>query len=182
MRKKTLLLLIIIISIFSSCKIGNVPENEKNIFVRASDFSVYDITPANISTLEFFNRQVFFDGSKIYSYSFNSSENDPIVLYVTNEITFKKRALDTIIQYKYQKLGISIGTNIKNLDHLYSYGDESFFALSLNDNNQPVGNIFTFRKGKILYLLIISGVYFDNRTIWEEFISDKIQRLEILNK
>jgi hypothetical protein len=45
----------------------------------------------------------------------------------------------------------------------------------------PGGNLFITRIGSKLYVVLIGGVYFDNRDDWTELITPKLQYLESYN-
>jgi hypothetical protein len=57
----------------------------------------------------------------------------------------------------------------------YPYGDDARLSLIVKGEN-PIGNIFTMRDGGKTYLLVVSGLYFDDPALFNKVIGPKAQR------
>ena len=59
---------------------------------------------------------------------------------------------------------------------LFEWGDRSRFTI-LKTDGQPFGNVFITRKGKHVFYVLISGVYFDDRESISDLLSEPLTRL-----
>ncbi len=75
------------------------------------------------------------------------------------------------------KWGQEDGVIFRSLDHEFSYGEKSSVKLVRNQG-MNVGNIFTIKKGKLVYFLAIYGLYADDRANLEALVLDKLEALD----
>jgi hypothetical protein len=69
------------------------------------------------------------------------------------------------------------GGELVERNDIFSFGDKSRFAL-LVENGEPLGNLFAMCSDKNAFLLMIGGVYFDERESWEELVGPVLWALE----
>ena len=100
-------------------------------------------------------------------------------------ITVEPSISDARISYTAVKAGFSLGFSgepgvkrVKRND-LFRWGDASEFSL-LKASGLSFGNVFVGRKGKRVYMITVSGVYFDESKEIREFLGDHLRALELL--
>ena len=78
-------------------------------------------------------------------------------------------------------LGFSGEPGVKRVprNDLFRWGDKSEFSL-LEADGLSFGNLFVGRKGKRVYMITVSGVYFDESKEIREFLGEKLRALERL--
>ena len=62
---------------------------------------------------------------------------------------------------------------------LFRWGDDSEFSL-LKANGLSFGNVFVGRKGKRVYMITVSGIYFDESAEIRDLLGEKLRALERL--
>jgi len=158
-----------------------VSADDKAIFLRAADFARFGFRYENAEAHEKFSRLRNFDGTHQLTYQFNSpqSETDR-PLYIYGSVSVERRVSDAMIAQKAEKLGLLIGfksegAEERELPGTLPYGDDARLSLIVKDEN-PIGNIFALRdKGKT-YLLVLTGIYFDDLELFNKVIGPKAER------
>ena len=75
------------------------------------------------------------------------------------------------------KLGLKAnGVEATEKTKFYRYGDASEFYV-LEKDGDPIGNLFAVRHENRVYMLVLSGMYFDEAEVWKEVIHEKLERL-----
>jgi hypothetical protein len=69
----------------------------------------------------------------------------------------------------------SKGAKERKLPGALPYGDEAPLAL-LVKGDSPIGNTFALRDKEKTYLLVVSGLYFDDPELFMAMIGPKVQR------
>lgn len=162
----------------------SVTEEDKTIFLRAGDFAGFGYRYRNVETYETFSKTRHFDGSHELTYRFDTPESErerPLHIYIS--VSIERRESDAILSQKAQRLGLLVGfrsegAEERELAASFPYGDEARLALLIK-NDQPIGNTFTLRDKERTYLLVLSGLYFDDPALFEEMVGPKVQRFAV---
>ena len=183
MRAKLLPLALTSCILLGACAKGEIRESDRPLLVTLDEMEDYGFKLKHLADRQVFRRSRYLDGSLEIEYEFETPENAAEVLYVSATAGFERTVSDAVQSYRLSKGGIGIGAQlgdatIKEREGFYKWGDESFFANILGKNGRPAGHIFTTRLGKKTYLFMIAGLYFEERSDWEEFIAPKLQYLE----
>ncbi len=166
----------------TGCESGlPVEANEKTLVLRAGDLVPYGYGLEETGQFEKFSKTRYFDGSQEITYEFETpetEEDDPLYLNVT--MTFEKKTSDALVSHGAEKTGASAGLRIagiksREIENFYDYGDSSEFYV-LEMEGRPVGNMFSVRDGKKIYLVIMTGMYFDDAAVWKELVEDKLKK------
>ena len=94
-------------------------------------------------------------------------------------ISVEKSTSDAWATHGAQDIGLGVGLKTngitkREVKDFYKYGDSSTFYV-LEKDGHPVGNAFTVRHGKRVYMLLLSGMYFDDAVSWKELIEEKLE-------
>ena len=135
-------------------------------------------------SLESFSKKKFLDGSYEIDYEFDdpSDEDAPFVMC---SIAVEPKASDALISYTAMHAGLNIGfgseEGVKQVERndLFKWGDSSKFCL-LEAEGAPVGVVFSARKDTRVFLITVSGIYFDDSSDIEELLGKKLRDLERL--
>lgn len=158
-----------------------VSTEDKAIFLRATDLAKFGFRHENAEAYETFSKTRHFDGTYELSYQFgtpDSEQQHPLYIYIS--VSVERRASDAMISQKAEKLGLVVGLKAEGAEErevpgTFPYGDDARLSLIVKGEN-PIGNIFTLRdKGKT-YLLVLSGVYFDDPELFKKLIGPQVQR------
>jgi len=171
-----------IIFFLSSCTKKVFTVAERNLLITPQDFEVYEIYFANADSIGKFKKLGFVDGSIELKYEFETNQEDTTELYINNIISIEKTKLEAKLTYAAEKGGVKLGKiskiHFKELDDIFTYGDASKFYLLETKKGEPIGNLFQCRKGKFVYFIVFSGVYFDDKDDWSEFILPKLNAID----
>jgi hypothetical protein len=169
-------------ALLAGCESGlPVEAQEKTLVLRAGDLVPFGYGLEQTEQFETFSKTRFFDGSKEIIYEFetpDSEEENPLYLSVT--MTFEKKSSDALVSHGAEKTGATAGLRIagiksREIENFYEYGDSSAFYV-LEMDGRPVGNLFSVRDGKKIYLVIMTGMYFDDAATWKELVEDKLKK------
>lgn len=169
--------------LLSSCVSKEMQPDEKALlFTRADAISEYDFNLSdNDQPVENFSKSVYFDGSKELEYEYESKEEDPEFLYIYNSVSLERKESDANITYGAIGLGMKWGqedgVTFRSLDHEFSFGEKSSVKLVRNQG-MNVGNVFTIKKGKLVYFLAVYGIYAEDRVALEGLVLDKLEALD----
>lgn len=92
---------------------------------------------------------------------------------------------DALISYKGVQLGLNIGFNSQcgtsqmERNDLFRWGDQSSFHV-LYVHGAPIGNSFKAIKGKRVFMMTFSGVFFEDTTAIQELLQPRLDTLERL--
>lgn len=126
----------------------------------------------------------YFDGSVDleYTYDFLETETfDPLFYSVT--IDKERTTSDALQTYVISKGAVKLvmnsgGQGSTKIESLDLPGDDSFYALRTY-NGEPNGIYFTMRQGKVVYTLIMSGLYSEDHGLLLDVILPEIENLEL---
>ena len=158
-----------------------VSAEDKEILLRAVEFARFGFRYDNVEALETFSKVRSFDGTYQLTYQFGAPEGEtgrPLYIFVS--VSIERRASDAMIAQKAEKLGLLIGFQSEGAEErevpgTFPYGDDARLSLIVKGEN-PIGNIFTMRDGAKTYLLVVTGVYFDDPALFNRIIGPKAQR------
>lgn len=131
--------------------------------------------------LETATKKRFLDGRHELVYFYHDPDNG---VYIYCTVGYEPKEADAHLTYVGQKgvasldLKMSDDIKVENRDELFRWGDESSFAL-LTSDGEPVGNMFTARKGRCTFHLIVGGAfYFEDGEIFAAFVERPLGQLE----
>jgi hypothetical protein len=166
----------------AGCESGlPVESHEKTLVLRAGDLVPFGYGLEETEQFETFSKTKYFDGSREISYEYqtpDTEEDNPLYLGVT--LTFEKKHSDALVSHTAEKTGAAAGLRIagiksREIENFYKYGDSSVFYV-LEMEGKPVGNMFSVRDGKKIYLIIMTGFYFDDPGAWQELVEEKLKK------
>lgn len=168
-----------------SCKtIDNIDSSKYPMITTAKELSeYYDLLLDTTGRHETSKITKYFDGSVDLEYTYDfleTEEYDPLFYSVT--IDKERTVSDALQTYVISKgavklvmnSGVQGSTKIESLD---LPGDDNFYALRTY-NGEPNGIYFTMRQGKVVYTIIMSGLYSEDHGLLLDLILPKIEKLE----
>jgi hypothetical protein len=158
-----------------------VEEGEKAMLLRAADLVPFGYGLADTRKFETFTKTRYFDGTNDITYEHetpDSEEDHPLYLNVT--VSFERKAADAIVSRGAEKLAIKYslkanGIEMRELPDFYPFGDASEFFL-LEKDGTPVGSYFVVRQGARAYVVMMTGMYFDDAGEWKNLIAEKLEK------
>lgn len=153
---------------------------EKTYFLKASALAADGYGFKAFSKHEKFSKTRFADGSIDLDYEFETPDSEANwPLYFQETLSTTPSRADavtgiattrgaTMLMLKNQSL------KEKPVAGETIYGDGSKLTL-LTLNGQPAGNIFSARKGKRTFWLVMSGWYFETPAEWDAFAGTKVR-------
>ena len=130
---------------------------------------------------ESLKRTWYIDGSVELVYEYNGSEGK-LPVYVSSQVTRAASRNDAGNEHLGMKLGASavfklIGEGITEVqrDDLLKWGDKSSSAL-LTMPGGNVGNCFVAQRGDKVFMIIVTGVFFDEKEMLEKTFLPKLTR------
>lgn len=127
-------------------------------------------------------KQRYLDRSYDMEYEFDDPDN-PDAPYVSCSVTVEPNSSDALISYKGVQLGLNIGFNSQcgtsqmERNDLFRWGDQSSFHV-LYVHGAPIGNSFTAIKGKRVFMMTFSGVFFEDTPAIQELLQPRLDALE----
>ena len=185
-RIKFLVVILAVLSILScGCARQSIREEDKPLLLTVAELAPYGLSLDNYRQYEVFRRKVFVDGAIEVAYEFDPPDDSGINLYLSVAASFERTESDAKLAYVTERKGTTLGAKLGGVTiteskGFFTYGDESFFGFFMGEKG-PGGNLFITRIGSKLYVVLIGGVYFDNRDDWTELITPKLQYLESYN-
>jgi hypothetical protein len=156
-----------------------VSEADKSLFVRAADLGRYGVRYENAHSYETFSKTRQFEGSYQLTYEFEPrGERRPVYIYAT--VSVARSASDAAFAEGAERIGILIGlkaSGVEEREVRMQPGDEASTLRLLVKGGKPLGNVFTMRDGRKTYLLVLTGLYFDDAEDWKKLIQPKLQQL-----
>ena len=154
-----------------------VTDSQKRCFITAesvADFAEIDQDPV----YESFEGKRYFDRSADYTYIYlNEIEGS----YLDTTITIEQSLSDATVSYSMVWGGSKIGNKIGGVDvvkdNRFSWGDASGYVVQMYDGEE-IGFTFITRKGKRIYYVNISGVYFESQEDINELLTRHLERFD----
>lgn len=149
-----------------------------------TDFADVEVDPAAGKL----KRVRHFDGSREVTYEYESPDGAEDPLYLSSSVNLERNVSDARTVYVSSTLGFKLGMALEGeqalqqvaRSGLFQWGDESR-AVVLMKGDKPVGNVFAGRKGKKVFLVILVGVFFDEREDVEAALGPVLRRFEAYN-
>jgi hypothetical protein len=181
---KTSILPAILLTLFlASCVTREMTGEDKRLLLSAEEVEEFGFDFPDTGQLGKYTLEVYFDKAKDLEYEFETAAGDEDYLYIYNSISLETSSGDANLSYNAQKLGFKIGfdegVSFIELDSLFQFGEKSSVRLVKNGQNK-IGNIFHFKKGKLAYVLIMYGLYFEEKEPIEMILLPKLTRIDSL--
>lgn len=185
MKTTFLIAILAILLILSGCAKQSIREEDKPLLLTVEELAPYGLSLDNYRQYEVFRRHIYVDGAIEVEYEFDPPADSGINLYVSVAASFERTERDAKLAYLTERKGTTLGAklggvSVTELKEFFTYGDESFFGFLMGEKG-PGGNLFITRTGTKVYVVLMGGVYFDNRDDWAELITAKLQYLELYN-
>jgi hypothetical protein len=154
---------------------------DKDVVLRAADLIPYGYGLERTEPYETFKRVRNIDGTQELTYQFETPPSEHEHALVMNvSVTVETTEVGARNLQGAKEIGISIGlkaTGVKQreIENFYRYGDASRFAV-LEKNSHPIGNVFVVRDGKRLFVLIMSGMYFEDAATFQELVEGRLKK------
>lgn len=173
--------LILAATVLGGCE-RNLPvdEQDKAVVLRAADLIPFGYGLEKTEPYEKFTKTKYLDGSHELAYEFETPDSEEEnALYMNVTISVEKSNSDAWATHGAQDIGLGVGLKSsgitkREVKDFYKYGDSSTFYV-LEKDGHPIGNAFTVRHGKRVYMLLLSGMYFDDAASWKELIEEKLK-------
>ena len=125
----------------------------------------------------------YIDGSYDIDYEFDLPD-DADAPYLNCTVTVEKNSTDAMLSYGSiwggGKIGMAMFSDIEievvERNDLFKWGDRSRFAI-LKSEGEPFGNMLITRKGRHIFFLLLSGIYFDDREAIGGLLGGALSRL-----
>lgn len=156
-----------------------VRDSDKALFLRATDLVPYGFEFRDIEKFEKFTRAKVIDGYDV-EYEFQTPQTERRnPLFVYGMVTVGKKKSDAQFSDTGIKIGVLYGLKTNGIEeqeipNFYGYGDSSSFSI-LKKDGKPVGNYFTVRERNKVFVLLITGMYFEDAELWKEIIEPKLK-------
>lgn len=152
-----------------------VTEADKALVLRAADLTAFGFRYDNVEKIESFSKKREFDGSYEIQYRFQSPQGArPLFLHVSVKVAAKES--DAALNQGAEKLGLLIGFKKNGVEERELPAVPAGKLTLLVSGDRPIGNVFTLGEGPKTYLLIVSGLYFDDPALWQKVIAPKLER------
>jgi hypothetical protein len=163
----------------AGCTEEEVKQADRPLLVTIEDLEPYDYDLDHLAHLQSFRRIRNLDGSLEIEYEFETPDTSEQILYLSVTAGYERTAREAVATYRMDKGAVGVGSRIggvsvKEEPGFYRWGDESYFGFFVTKEGQRGGNVFAARAGNRTYLLILSGIYFDDREEWAAFIEPKL--------
>ena len=120
-------------------------------------------------------KKKLFDGSIELFYEYDDDN-----LWVTCTVSVETQVSDAKVAYSAavagNNLGVSFQGTLDNRSAEFRWGDELRYAVVKSEKG-TLGHVLTVRKGKVVYDLVIVGIYFDNTETFRQFVTPKLNKI-----
>jgi hypothetical protein len=166
--------------VLTGCLHRSIKEEDRPLLITAKDLESYGAVVPETHAFESMKRIHYADRSVEIDYEYEAPDDmegiDPMYLTVT--IEFEPTLSEAKSMYTLGKGAYAVGSKIGGLEvveqeDFFQWGDASFFSV-LEYEGQPVGNLFITRKGKKIYTIMLSGLYFDDAALWRELVEPRL--------
>lgn len=173
---------IVFVAFAAACQRGMpVEEADKELMLRAADLVPFGYGLTDSQRFETFGKTRYFDGSWDITYEYETPESETEhSMYLSVTVNLKRRDADALISYGALKAAMKYSLKANGVEatekaNFYTYGDDSeFYVLEMDGN--PIGNLFAVRHGSRVYLLMFSGMHFDDAEVWKKVMHEKLER------
>ena len=152
-----------------------VTEADKAVVLRVRDLARFGYRFDNVETLESFSKKRQIDGSYEIAYRFQSPPGAK-VLFLHVSVKVGKNESDAALTQGAEKVGLMIGFKKSGVEERELPAPPAGKLSLLVKDERPIGNIFTAAHGAKTYLLVMSGLYFDDPALWQKVIEPSMDR------
>jgi hypothetical protein len=154
-----------------------VSQADKDLFVRPGDFAAFGIPFGDAEALEKFTKARQFDGSFEMTHTFTAPPGSVRSLYLYTSIHIARRESDAMVADGAGKVGLLIAFKKDGVEERDVPGVQPGKLTLLVKDGKPIGNVYTARDRAKAYMLIMSGLYIQEASLWHQLIEPKMQRL-----
>lgn len=162
-----------------------VNETDKSLVITAEDLAERTEDLEVYPKLAKFTKTRTLDGCQELVYEYESPDQAESTLYVKYSFTIEPSVSDARLTYHAEATGFDLGLGLfseseivlEKRNELWRYGDESDCVL-LTKNGKPIGNLFSGRRGRKYFSLVIIGVYFDAAEPIADLLDPMLRKLE----
>ena len=173
---------ILFVAFAAACQRGlPVEESDKAVMLRAADLVPFGYGMTDTQRFETFDKTRYFDGSWDITYEYETPESETEhSMYLNVTVNLERRDADALVSYGALKTAMKYSLKANGVEatekpNFYTYGDASEFYVLESDGN-PIGNLFAVRHGSRVYLLMFSGMHFDDAEVWKKVMHEKLER------
>ena len=158
-----------------------VSQAEWDVVVDAHDVAEW-LPDLEVATLQEELAKIrYIDRSYEVSYEYNP---DDASVYVSSSLSIERNLSDALTGYLPLwtatlagfKLSGSDDIEIEALEDFFEWGDQSKMGL-IRSGGEPSGHLFVARKGKKIFFLLLSGIYFDDAEMWADFLLPTLNQI-----
>jgi len=176
---------VVFVALVLSCAAGcgseePLSEADKKLFLRAADLARYGFQYEDADSHETFSKTRQLDGAYQLTYEFQTPEGERRPLYIYASVSVARRASDAALSAGAEKVGLLIGlrsAGVEEREVQMPAGEEGGRLTVLLKRGKPLGNVFTARDGHKTYVLVMTGLYFDDAQDWKRLFEPKLQQL-----
>ena len=155
-------------------------EADKSLFLRPADLVRYGFQYDDPASYEKFSKSRQIDGAYQLKYEFKPDGSEPRRVFIYASVSVAQSESDAALNESAEAVGMVIGLKASGVEErelrLKSGNDQSKLRL-LVKGDKPLGNIFTVRDGRNTYLLMVTGLYFDDAEDWKKLVAPKLEQL-----
>jgi hypothetical protein len=152
-----------------------VTDADKAVVLRAAELSRFGYRFENIEALETFTKKRHLDGTSEIEYRFQSPPGAK-VLFLHVSVKLAKNESDAAFTQGAEKVGLMIGFKKSGVEERELPAPPAGKLSLLVKDERPIGNIFTASDGGKTFLLVMSGLYFDDSALWQKVIEPSMSR------
>ncbi|HEY2335920.1 MAG TPA: hypothetical protein VGI18_00960 [Burkholderiales bacterium] len=152
-----------------------VTEADKTVVLRAAELARFGYRFDNIEALETFTRKRHLDGTSEIAYRFQSPPGSK-VLFLHVSVKVAKSESDAAFTQGAEKVGLMIGFKKSGVEERELAAPPAGKLSLLVKDERPIGNIFTASHGGKTFLLVMTGLYFDDPALWQKVIEPSMSR------
>jgi hypothetical protein len=174
-----LFFVLLLIAAASGCTTREDPTPaEKRLLLTAEDLLPFGLPAERLGPEKFEKTLNFFDRSIELSYVMDASAKG---LYVMSSVSVEASEREVALGDKAFDVGMKIGLKSGGLEEAPIttapvFGRKSRLSL-LKKEGRPVGNLFTAIVGTKIFLVLTTGLYFDDPALFGKIITPKIQAI-----
>ncbi len=163
----------------AGCATKSLDPADKAVLVTAADLEPFGAPlPADFPTFERSSKMELM-GTVEVEYEFDARAADGPYPYLFSTINRETTVSAAVAAYGAVKAGLSLADiGARDDSERFRYGDWSYFGTLLADD-RPHGFVFYMRDDLTVYLLMVSGMYMDVDTMWQQLL---LPRLEMLTQ
>ncbi|MEM1264252.1 MAG: hypothetical protein AAGH76_17770 [Pseudomonadota bacterium] len=167
-----------ILALLSGCIERPIRDGDRHFVVTAAALEPYGYEmPDDVARYESLKRTRWFDNTEELEYEYNATGMAGLP-YVYSLTEWHPSKTDACTSYAAGNIGVGLGGSaIESLDDEFSYGDKSQYGL-MTDDGEVYGIYFAMCHDKQAFMLMLTGVVFDNGDQFARFIEPVLANIE----